>query len=583
MKSFLFIIGVFLPYYLFSEPVDTTEAKQIALNFYTHLNPNKNNVSIKKIVTKQYKGITTRYTIVFDNYDFVIVSADNATVPIFAYSNENSYRENDIPPSFEFWMQTEYDELVYYVRYNNIRNENTIEKWNDIKEKNFNMNKATNSVSPLITTLWGQNLPNDGVFECAYNFFVESSSCGCGHCDAGCVAVAMSQIMNFWRSPSYFDWCNMPNELITTSTNYSTERNAIATLIKNCGNKAEMEYCSSKCASSSTIGKAKRALLNDYGYSNDMLHRYRWLTINWKKKMRKSLDDGNPILYGGNKPNGDGHAFVCDGYENDNYFHFNWGWNGIFNGYFYIDDDDGNPVIDYKKWQEAVFYIHPEQPSNVYCIDCNEIISISNIVSPVNPYNPNFPMITWSGISPIFNYIAFMGSNKPIASDIIYENGEMRLEYFDITAGTINIHNVIIPDKTNVHLKAYDEIVITNFETEDGAEFSAEIIPCPNNNNNKLTTLSEESLSIVLDNNKPNNSIIVYPNPATNILYIDGVKDNINTYAKIINPLGNVLLTKQIVQNNTAVNISNLSPGVYFLNIVSDYNDVIFHEKIIKL
>lgn len=576
MKSTLFVIGLFLPLYLFSAPVDSTEAKRVALNYYYHLNPNKSYISIKKTITKQFKGIDTRHTVVFENFDFVIVSADNSTVPIFAYSKENSYRELDLPPSFEYWLETEYDELVYYVQSNNISNENTIAKWNEIKNNDFNMNKSTQSVSPLITSHWGQSYPNDGVFECAYNFFVESSDCGCGHCTAGCVATAMSQIMNFWQSPSSdFDWCNMPNELITTTANYSNERDAIAILMSDCGEKAEMEYCSNSCASSSTIGKAKRALQNDYSYSNDMLHRYRRLTISWKPKMRNSLDDGNPILYGGNKPNsegGGGHAFVCDGYENDNYFHFNWGWRGISDGYFYIDDDDGSPVIDYRKWQEAVFYIHPEQQSNVYCIDCSEVISISNMVSSVNPYNPNFPMITWSGISPVYNYIPFLNPHRPLASDIVYENGEMRLEYFDITAGTIEAENVIIPDKTNVNFRAYDRIVLKpGFHAQAGSKFSASIIPCPNNS--KSMKISEQSTTEIETfeniNNEKQDVFMIKPNPCsyeTSIIY--SINENELFEIAIFDIYGKRLKTlikaRQLKGTyNIIININDFPNGLY--------------------
>jgi len=430
-------------------------------------------------------------------------------------------------------------------------NDKTIQKWNDIKSKNFIQNKSTNSVAPLINTRWGQSFTNDG--RCpGFNFFVEgNTSCGCDHCTAGCVAVAMAQIMNFWRNPDNdFDWCNMPNELIQQDPSlpfphirawYETERNAIAELIADCGDKAEMDYCRENddgdvtCSSSSTIGKGKQAFKNDYNYSNDMLHRYRWLTVSWKPKMRNSLDDGQPIFYGGNKPNGGaGHAFICDGYQDDDYFHFNWGWRGANDGYFYIKDNDGSPLIDYYKWQEAVFYLHPENPSTVYCIDCSESITISNIVTANNPYNPNFPYIQWSGISPLYNYIPVFSfpSNRPFASEIISVNDETRLEYFDITAGTINADNVVIPDKTNVHFKAYDEIVLTNFETEDGAEFTAEIIPCPNGSGSK---------TINIDNTNENNKnsklenidgifkreFKIFPNPCTyqtNIIY--NVKEN---------------------------------------------------------
>jgi len=292
--------------------------------------------------------------------------------------------------------------------------------------------------------------------------------------------------------------------------------------------------------------------------------------MSWKPKMRNSLDDGNPILYGGNSDDA-GHAFICDGYEDDNYFHFNWGWNGSEDGYFYIDDDDGSPVIDYKKWQEAIFYIHPDQQSNVYCVDCSEIISISNIVSSVNPYNPNFPMITWSGISPLYNYIPFLNPNRPFASEIIYENGEMRLEYFDITAGTINVDNVIIPDKTNVHLKAYDEIVITNFETEDGAEFTAEIISCPNNTKSAKitgqdnTNVNEFESSIELYQDK----FQVNPNPCsyeTNIIYSVDKNElfEISVYDIYGKKLKTLIKARQLKGTyGMTVNVSEFPNGLY--------------------
>ena len=28
------------------------------------------------------------------------------------------------------------------------------------------------------------------------------------------------------------------------------------------------------------------------------------------------------------------HAFICDGYDDNGLFHFNWGWSGSHNGFF---------------------------------------------------------------------------------------------------------------------------------------------------------------------------------------------------------------------------------------------------------
>lgn len=579
-----------IPFLLFqlctlANPVDSTEAKQIAINFFQYKNPNKSWANIKQTISQHYKGVTTRYTFVFENNSFVVVSADNSTVPILAYSKEETYSAENKSPSFEYWMQTEYDEWVVYNRKNNIDNKNTISKWNEIKNNNFNQNKSTNSVSPLIKTKWGQSYPNDGYNLCAYNYYVQSSNCGCGHCTAGCVATAMAQIMKYWQdADNDFDWCNMPNELFydnNQNTNYIIERNAIAELIADCGDKAEMDYCSNgTCSSSATIGKAKQAFKNDYGYSNDMLHRYRWLTINWKKKMRKSLDKGQPILYGGNKPNGgSGHAFVCDGYDGDDYFHFNWGWSGYDDGYFYIKDNDGSPVIDYYKWQEAVFYLHPES-SSITCIDCGKSITISNVVTANNPYSSDFPYIEWSGLPHRYNYMFPFSIylHRPLASEIITENGETRLKYDDISAGTIHLDNVVIPDKVDVHIKAYDEIILTNFETEDGAEFTAEIIPCPNISGNKNgISKNENTRQLKTETNTEfKRQFEIYPNPCSyeaNIKY--SVKENENFEISVVNIFGQVELS--LIKGkqpegvyNLTFNTDRLKDGMYMCILQTD-------------
>lgn len=45
------------------------------------------------------------------------------------------------------------------------------------------------------------------------------------------------------------------------------------------------------------------------------------------------LQAGRPVLYEGFN-NKAGHAFLCDGYDGDGLFHFNWGWGGSSDGYY---------------------------------------------------------------------------------------------------------------------------------------------------------------------------------------------------------------------------------------------------------
>jgi hypothetical protein len=75
-------------------------------------------------------------------------------------------------------------------------------------------------------------------------------------------------------------------------------------------------------------------------------------------KLRADLDASRPVLYGGYGTGG--HAFVCDGYTDNDYFHFNWGWDGYADGYFYLDDLTPGSG-DFNSGQMAVFGIEPAE------------------------------------------------------------------------------------------------------------------------------------------------------------------------------------------------------------------------------
>ena len=61
---------------------------------------------------------------------------------------------------------------------------------------------------------------------------------------------------------------------------------------------------------------------------------------------------------------GSGHSFVCDGYNSNDQFHFNWGWSGSGNGYYAIGalNPSGH---EYHSSNYAIFNIRPR--TDVYC------------------------------------------------------------------------------------------------------------------------------------------------------------------------------------------------------------------------
>ena len=56
----------------------------------------------------------------------------------------------------------------------------------------------------------------------------------------------------------------------------------------------------------------------------------------WIQMLKTDLDNGRPIQYAGFGQGG-GHTWVCDGYDNDNNFHMNWGWGGTYDGYYSLN------------------------------------------------------------------------------------------------------------------------------------------------------------------------------------------------------------------------------------------------------
>jgi len=596
MKKLLVLAMVAVSLHLAASPVDSLNARLIAQHFFRMMHPEKGSVALIRMETTHYKGVVTRYTAIFENNDFVIISANDATVPVFAFSREQSFSSGEESPEYLWWLENEYDKLVYKAHISHADNAETIGKWDSIRKGHQLPNKAESGVLPLITSRWGQTRTNDQYCP-GYNALVPSPNpgCNCGKCTAGCVAVAMAQIMNYWHFPESganrtFDWCHMPDYLIKNEggaerPGFATECDAIAGLLGDCGTTATLEYCSSNCATASTIGRAGQAIQHSYGYSSEMQHRYRWLTSNWKTKLRDCLDHGIPVLYGGQSEYA-GHAFVCDGYEDADFFHFNWGWNGYSNGYFYIAPGDGSPEINYDGFQEALFYIHPEEQNILSCPTCLDSLTLSSILSV--PYRPDLPNILWSGLPYLYNYFPPANPYLPANAELITQSGELRLKYRDIIAGTINAAQVVIPDKVNVQFKAYQEITLSDFETEWGAEFTAEIIECDGGSKSvqyaSAEMIASEELNLSAEP-ASNVGFSLWPNPACSSFNIEFLSEINDTFIIILRNIhGNELLritgisTDKGIQHSE-ISIEQLSPGLYLIEFRN--NCSVWEKKVI--
>ena len=384
MKKFLFTtIILFFCFTVFSQPIDANSAQWYAEQWLS-LAEQKTLNDLQCVYTQSNESKSQNYFYIFSSTaenTFIIVSADERILPVLGYSNESAFDPDNIPSNMQNWLDGYVNEMKYVFSFSDVDKH---PEWKNIS--NGEITKGTNAVEPLINLRWNQSP--------YYNHFCP------GNCAAGCVATAMSMIMKYWNHPvhgfgqssyyhdtygllsadyenTYYEWDNMP--VSATSSNYL----AIAELMYHCGVSVEMGYCSSGTASGAYTSDVADALVNYFGYQTNCCYKSRdyYPTYQWENMMRSELDLGKPMEYRGSGSGG--HAFVLDGYDDNNKFHFNWGWGGTSNGYFSLDNL--NPSgHDYNEWQGAVMNIEPrwelycEFPNNIevtYTEDCEAIIT----------------------------------------------------------------------------------------------------------------------------------------------------------------------------------------------------------------
>lgn len=182
------------------------------------------------------------------------------------------------------------------------------------------------------------------------------------HCDAGCIAISMAQLMYYYQYPTSgtgivstrtqgavmksidlsettFDYANMLKRYDGSYT--EAQGIAAATLVAACGYSVKMQY--GVGFSGAYIEDQCRALINNFNYSSSakIYTRTAWSDEAWKNRIREELAAGRPILISAYHPTLGGHSFMCDGYYSDDTFHINWGWGptsggAVFNGRYDI-------------------------------------------------------------------------------------------------------------------------------------------------------------------------------------------------------------------------------------------------------
>ena len=364
MKIVLFLHIAILGFYLCSiaRPIDQETAHNIAAKFM-------GTSDLQLAATYRTEQGASAFHVFNTSDGFVIVSADDCETPIIGYSREGRFDPNNVPIQMEDYLQDFIARIQFGIENHIEADEATTKQWELVKTTGkLNDSKSTKAVAPLLTDKWNQG--------CLYNNLCPTMSGPCGHAEVGCVAVAMAQIMRYWGYPttgwgthSYtnagltlsadfgnttYDWEHMPDSLTENSSEAEIE--AVATLLYHCGVSLEMRYGPN--GSLANTGDVINALRRYFNYTRQ-IHKEKksdYSNEEWSSLLMNSLDLSRPIQYVGYGSGG--HSFVCDGYDSNGLFHFNWGW-GTANGYFALGNL--NPLgYDFSISNAALFDIIPQ-------------------------------------------------------------------------------------------------------------------------------------------------------------------------------------------------------------------------------
>ncbi|MEI6820343.1 MAG: C10 family peptidase [Bacteroidota bacterium] len=360
-------------------PVTKNTALSVAKNFFRiELNKSSDNtvVNYLAINSKQDNSKVLLHVYYGDN-SFIVISGDNNAFPIIAYSNEGSYPVNSENASFNWWMSNVTDAVELASTTKTKVHITVSNAWDLYTSENKSGGSSTNtrSVNPFLLTKWDQ-APG-------YNALCPSFSGT--HCVTGCVATSMAQIMKYYNYPkrgqgshSYvhpyfgtltanfdtlFDFQLMTPPAISNSLYPAT----IERLMYACGVSVDMNYTPNE--SGAQTADALNSLYNYFKYRRFIkdINRGNYTDLQWRTYLLDNLDMGYPILYSGADPTYGGHAWVCDGYQNSTYFHFNWGWSGGGDGYFYLNSL--TPMsYNFTSGQGAIINIVADTSIYPYCI-----------------------------------------------------------------------------------------------------------------------------------------------------------------------------------------------------------------------
>jgi len=379
-------------------PVDLETAKAVAMNYCLktdnkYADVHENEISLSLAETRTTGKSVLYYVFNINKEDgFIIISADINTPPVLCYVPQGTYiiYPEKRPPAFNDWLEVFANQIDYSVKnpVKSLKNQNL---WNALTSKG---SLDLEQMALTLTSKWDQ--------DSTYNGYSPANGNGTDHPDSGprfdsrtptgCVATAMGQIMYYYQWPligegshSYFDPVNdIYNENSQCSAddpsygeqsfmdqdyNWSlmedqpdTTNDEISRLLYNCAVSVDMDFA--YCVSWTNTYKAEYAFKTYFNYDPSAKYILRSDSLDkWDSIIIDQIRKERPVQYRGQSLSGSmGHSWICYGYKivtGSTQFLFNFGWGGLADGYFTLDQLNNVGGYDFASNNGAIINIFP--------------------------------------------------------------------------------------------------------------------------------------------------------------------------------------------------------------------------------
>lgn len=350
--QFLLVLLLALGYSpLQAKRITQWQAQQQAYSFWGKQMPQKARAKSRTATTASPSD--AYYVFNNDAGGFVIIAGDDAVTPVLGYTSTGSFDAENLPDGLKDLLKS-YERQIAALGDNYVANrtatragftgENLLKtaEWNQMAP--FNKYTPNNYVTGCVATAGAivmkhHGYPAKGAGSHSYTWNGKTLSANFEHT---------------------YDWASMPAKYDGTN---DAAFDGVARLMADLGVAVEMQY--NKDGSGAYIGNLVTALQKYYGYSK-LSHLMAIEDVGaeaWNGRLREEIDANRPVLYAASDPAAGGHAFVIDGYKDEN-FSVNWGWGGYCDGFYKIGalnpESVGKPTGDkYNVGQSAVFGMQP--------------------------------------------------------------------------------------------------------------------------------------------------------------------------------------------------------------------------------